>query len=91
MNPKRSNLPVVMAVTLCLCLVALYMVKRDSQQIAATVAASSRSGANDPRLAGAYRFERGKWTYVHLQGTPDQIGYQHGYLLAPEIADAFAP
>src|SRR5215813_616783 len=27
------------------------------------------------------------WTVVHLTGTPKQIGYQHGYLLAPEIAD----
>lgn len=46
--------------------------------------------AKDARLAGAYRFQKGGWTYVHLQGTPDQIGYQHGYLLAPEIKDAFA-
>ncbi len=46
--------------------------------------------AANPRLAGAYRFQKGGWTYVHLQGTPDQIGYQHGYLLAPEIKDAFA-
>ncbi len=38
--------------------------------------------------AGAgYRFERGGWTYVHLEGTPAEIGYQHGRLLAPEIAD----
>lgn len=35
----------------------------------------------------AYRFERGGWTYVHLEGTPAEIGYQHGRLLAPEIAD----
>ena len=41
----------------------------------------------DRRLAGAYRFERGGWTYVHLQGSPEQIGFQHGYLLAPQIAD----
>jgi hypothetical protein len=27
------------------------------------------------------------WTVVRLSGTPRQIGYQHGYLLAPEIAD----
>src|SRR5690349_19781244 len=37
-----------------------------------------------------YRFERDGWIYVHLEGTPLEIGYQHGYLLAPEIADAFA-
>ena len=43
--------------------------------------------AKDPKLAGAYRFERGGWTYVHLEGTPEQIGFQHGYLLATEIAD----
>jgi Phospholipase B len=36
-----------------------------------------------------YRFDRGGWIYVHLEGTPHDIGYQHGYLLAPEIADAF--
>jgi hypothetical protein len=45
------------------------------------------STANDSRLEGSYRFERGGWTYVHLQGTPQQVGFQHGYLLAPQIAD----
>ncbi|HUY12498.1 MAG TPA: C45 family peptidase [Terriglobia bacterium] len=43
----------------------------------------------DPRLKGAYRFSRGLWVYVHLQGSPSEIGFQHGYLLAPEIADGF--
>jgi Phospholipase B len=37
-----------------------------------------------------YRFNRDGWIYVHLEGAPHDIGYQHGYLLAPEIADAFA-
>jgi len=51
----------------------------------------AQSGAaSDPRLQNAYRFKQGGWTYVHLQGSPADIGYQHGYLLAPEIADAFA-
>jgi len=43
----------------------------------------------DPRLKPAYRFEKGGWIYVHLEGTPRDIGFQHGYLLAPDIADAF--
>ena len=43
----------------------------------------------DPRLDKAYRFQRGGWTYVHLEGSPADVGYQHGYLLAPEIQDAF--
>lgn len=44
---------------------------------------------HDDRLEGAYTFERNGWTYVHLQGTPEQIGYQHGYLLASQIEDAY--
>jgi len=43
----------------------------------------------DPRLRSSYRFERGGWVYCHLEGSPRQIGFQHGSLLAPEIADAF--
>src|SRR6185437_6835348 len=54
---------------------------------ASAMAASTASSPKDARLAGSYRFERGGWTYVHLQGAPEQIGFQHGYLLASEIAD----
>ncbi|HMD20930.1 MAG TPA: hypothetical protein VKH40_11435, partial [Alloacidobacterium sp.] len=43
----------------------------------------------DDRLEGAYKFKKNGWTYVHLQGTPGQIGYQHGYLLAAQIEDAY--
>jgi hypothetical protein len=42
------------------------------------------------RLAKAYRFQQDGWTYVHLEGSPADVGYQHGYLLAPEIADALS-
>ena len=42
---------------------------------------------DEARLKAAYRFERNHWVYVHLEGSPADIGYQHGYLLAPEIAD----
>jgi hypothetical protein len=51
------------------------------------IPAGKGTESHDPRLKGAYRFERGGWIYVHLQGTPAQIGFQHGYLLAPEIQD----
>ncbi|MBV8894495.1 MAG: peptidase C45 [Acidobacteria bacterium] len=45
---------------------------------------------NDSRLEGSYRrpADHG-WTFVHLAGTPSQIGFQHGYLLAAEIEDTF--
>ena len=58
----------------------------------ATVFATSSQadGRGDAaRLKPAYRFERSKWIYVHLEGSPSDIGYQHGYLLAPEIAAGF--
>jgi hypothetical protein len=42
----------------------------------------------DGRLKDAYRFERDQWIYVHLQGSPASIGYQHGYLLSGEIKGA---
>ncbi len=45
------------------------------------------SKVDEGRLKPAYRFSRSGWTYIHLEGSPADIGYQHGYLLAPEIAD----
>jgi hypothetical protein len=53
------------------------------------VAKQTPEPSNDPRLRNAYRFERAGWVYVHLQGAPADIGYQHGYLLAPEIEQGF--
>ena len=45
--------------------------------------------SRDARLKNASRGdERNGWIPVHLEGTPSEIGYQHGYLLAPEIQDA---
>jgi hypothetical protein len=46
--------------------------------------------ADDARLAGAARGSRNGWITVRLQGTPAEIGYQHGRLLAREIADSVA-
>src|ERR1700756_5922215 len=51
---------------------------------------SQPAPADDALLAKSYRFESGGWIYVHLEGSPHEIGYQHGYLLGPQIADAFA-
>jgi len=43
--------------------------------------------STDPRLAKASREDKAGWIYVHLEGSPKDIGYQHGYLLAAEIDD----
>lgn len=55
---------------------------------APVVASAAGLEQNDPRLKGAYTFQQNGWTYVHLEGSPEQIGFQHGYLLGPQIADA---
>jgi hypothetical protein len=50
---------------------------------------AAREPQADRRMKGAFRkpAENG-WTYVHLEGSPAEMGYQHGFLLAAEIADA---
>jgi len=42
-------------------------------------------------LAGSFRKEVNGWIYVHVEGRPYQLGYQHGYLLADEIANKVIP
>jgi hypothetical protein len=56
----------------------------------AAVALVSRDPATDPRLKKASRAaERNGWIAVHLEGTPAEIGFQHGYLLSAEIEDNY--
>jgi hypothetical protein len=49
--------------------------------------AGSRPAAETSQAWPGYRFQAGGWTYVHLEGTPAQIGFQHGRLMAAEIED----
>jgi len=46
-----------------------------------------RKVMSDLKLQGGNRLERNGWVYIQIEGAPEKIGYQHGYLLAPEIAD----
>jgi hypothetical protein len=48
------------------------------------------AAADDARMKGSSRGARNGWITVRLEGAPSDIGYQHGKLLAPEIADALA-
>ena len=73
---KRCQLWIVVMCVLCAC-------------YAFAAGGQVSNHGDDARLKPAYRFERSKWIYVHLEGSPADIGYQHGYLLAPEIADGF--
>lgn len=36
-----------------------------------------------------YRFDKDGWIYLHIEGAPYERGFQHGYLLAPELGEIF--
>jgi len=49
---------------------------------------SSQASTAEAELKGAFRRPaKNGWTFVHLEGTPHEIGFQNGYLLTPEIED----
>src|ERR1051326_4443319 len=55
----------------------------------AAAATPARDFQSDNRLKKAFRRPpQNGWIYVHLEGSPSEIGFQHGYLLAAEIEDA---
>lgn len=56
---------------------------------AVSLAASTLFAAAPKALEGSYTFKKNGWTYVHLQGSPEEIGFQHGYLLSHEIEDNY--
>ena len=96
MNSRHFRLPLtLLAIVLAssaVGFIAVRLLALDDGQAAhaAEIAPGTQKGSDDSRLAKSYRFDRGGWIYVHLEGSPHDIGYQHGYLLADEIADAFS-
>jgi hypothetical protein len=88
---KRNPLGVVALFSLLLvtAVALLSMTGPTGVVSAGSQAKSPKAAEPDARMKGAYRFESGGWIYVHLEGSPAQIGYQHGVLLAKEIEDAF--
>ena len=36
---------------------------------------------------GGYRFDYNGWVYLHIEGDPYERGFQHGYLMASELAE----
>ncbi len=54
-------------------------------------AAFPRIQSEDLRLQNAFRRSaQNGWIFIHLQGPPHQIGFQHGFLLSSEIQASFA-
>jgi hypothetical protein len=50
----------------------------------ATATISCRQKSAD-RLGNATRVDKNGWIYIHLSGSPRDVGYQHGFLVAKEI------
>jgi hypothetical protein len=51
-------------------------------------AAPAREPQSDSRLRKSFRRpDQNGWIFVHVEGTPFEIGFQHGYLLSAEIED----
>src|SRR5690242_7741163 len=56
----------------------------------ALAARPARDAQGDARLKKSFRRPpQNGWIYVHLEGSPAEVGFQHGFLIAPEIEDAF--
>jgi hypothetical protein len=49
-------------------------------------AAHKPDPASVQRYEKGYRYTQAGWTVLHIEGDPYPRGYQHGYLMAPEIA-----
>ncbi|MFN8240709.1 MAG: C45 family peptidase [Bacteroidales bacterium] len=48
---------------------------------------NKKTFTHEQAIEKASRYEQDGWIYVHAEGSPEIIGYQHGYLLASEIID----
>src|SRR5438105_2453480 len=101
MRPQKLGQPLVRLVpgSALLCVVIEYMFSFSRFQRLALVLACAgmflaqcgtrAQTSADARLQGGFRNPvKEGWIFVHLQGSPSAVGFQHGYLLAPEIEDS---
>ena len=51
-------------------------------------AASSLTQEQQSWLAKADMHQKAGWIYLHIEGFPEERGFQHGYLLAKEIKES---
>ncbi len=86
----RDSLRIVLGLLTACCLSSAGSLASAANHVAAPAAAGKESmQPQQELLTGGYRFDRNGWSFVHLEGSPRQVGYQHGYLLANEILDSY--
>ncbi len=75
---------------LLLALILLAGVPSTSLAMGPDSSASAPSYRPDPasvsRFGPGYRYPKAGWIVLHIEGGPYERGYQHGRLMAPEIA-----
>lgn len=64
-----------------------FAVACDGEKARTPESAGSSGLAHEQKIAKAYREDNNGWISLHLEGAPEVIGYQHGYLAAAEIVD----
>jgi len=50
-------------------------------------ATTLETGREITQYGSGYRFDENGWVYVHIEGAPYERGFQHGYLVAPELKE----
>ena len=71
-------------------ILALALIAPCASEAAEAVATRQEYGpdpASVRRYGPAYRYPQAGWIVLHIEGEPYDRGYQHGRLMAPEIAD----
>jgi len=58
-----------------------------SSLLGLALAAASLTPAQQECVQKASRHEKAGWVYLHLEGEPHDLGFQHGYLMAKEIKE----
>ncbi len=69
-----------------LLLVALSIMSMSCASSSSTGTAGAPQGAKVTTYGKGYRFDANGWIYVHIEGAPYERGYQHGRLVARELA-----
>jgi outer membrane protein assembly factor BamB len=75
----RKFLPILIVLLLLSPVVTLHSIKSAGESPTGPVAVE--------RYGNGYRYNARGWIYLHIEGEPYERGFQHGYLLAPEITD----
>jgi hypothetical protein len=83
-----KKLIILIVIVLLTIVMVLSCKPKDRAEGPAAASAGERLAvAGEGLLGSSVREDRNGWVFVHLEGTPREIGFQHGWHLAAEIDD----